>query len=90
MTWDEWENHPAYYASMGLKITEWINWDDMSEEEKANNSKAYVTAGRLVTYEYKEAWKNLWKELSSEEKNSFKTLPNFNSEIFEDITGIKF
>ena len=89
MTWDEWYNHRVYNISLGLNLTEWIDWDDMTDREKKNNKSAFVCGGYLKTYEYKEAWANLWKTLDDEEKNSFKTLPNFDSDVFEDITGIR-
>ena len=89
MTWDEWYNHDAYCASRRLETTKWIYWDDMTDKEKANNEKAYVCGGYLKVYEYKEAWKNLWDTLDDDEKETFSTLPNFDPDVFEDITGIR-
>ena len=89
MTWDEWYNHDAYCASRRLETTKWIYWDDMTDKEKANNEKAYVCGGYLKVYEYKEAWKNLWDTLDDDEKETFRTLPNFDPDVFEDITGIR-
>src|SRR5574344_1327728 len=89
MTWDEWYNHDAYCASRRLETTKWIYWDDMTDKEKANNEKAYVCGGYLKVYEYKEAWKNLWDTLDDYEKETFRTLPNFDPDVFEDITGIR-
>ena len=88
MTWDDWFNHEAYYLSSRLTITEWIDWGSMSDDEKKEYPKAFVTGGRVKVYEYKEAWKNVWKSFSSEQKDVFKTLPNFDSDVFLDITGI--
>ena len=62
----------------------------MTDKEKKENKSAFVCRGYLKVYGYKEAWANLWKTLSDKEKNSFKTLPNFDAIIFEEITGIKF
>ena len=90
MTWDEWYRHPAYKSSLNLKITKWICWNDMTDYEKKDNPKAFVCEGYLKVFEYKEAWGNLWETLSEKERNLFKTLPNFDSEVFEEITGIKF
>ena len=90
MTWDEWENNSAYDTAQNLKLTEWIYWDDMTDIEKADNKSAFVCNGYLKVYEYKEAWANLWKTLDEDGKNSFKALPNFDADVFEDITGIKF
>lgn len=58
-------------------------------QRKIYNIKAYLNGGYLKKYTYKEAWKNLWDSLNDDEKKAFEYLPNFDSEIFEDITGIK-
>ena len=89
MTWDEWYSCAAYSTAQDLEITKWIEWDDMTDKEKKDNSNAYVCGGYIKVFEYKEAWSNLWNTLSDEQKNSFKTLPNFDADIFEEITGIK-
>lgn len=44
--------------------------------------------GYLKTYEYKEAWANLWKKATPEDVKALKALPNFDAKIFEEITGI--
>ena len=88
MTWDEWYNHPAYHAAYGLDITSWISWDSMTDEEKEENPKAFICEGYLKEFTYHEAWANLWCKLNDNQKNSFKTLPNFDSDIFKEITGI--
>ena len=89
MTWEDWYGHPSYYVASGLSMSDWIDWNDMTDEEKKDNKSAFVCGGYLKAYKYKEAWANLWKTLDDDEKNSFKTLPNFDASSFEDITGIK-
>ncbi|MEI8205062.1 MAG: pentapeptide repeat-containing protein, partial [Bacteroidota bacterium] len=88
MTWDQWYNHEAYYITRGLKITDWVDWDSMTEDEKKEYPKAFVTCGRLKVYEYKQAWANLWGTLSDREKEIVKSLPNFDTEVFREITGL--
>jgi hypothetical protein len=88
MTWDEWHCHPAYEASMKLRITQFVSLEDMTEEEKKDHPKASVCGGYLKRYDYHEAWANMWKKLTEEERDSFKTLPNFDADIFKEITGI--
>jgi len=90
MTWDEWYNHPAYRASSDLTMTEWVWWNDMTDKEKSYNPKAYVCDGYVKVLTYHQAWKNLWEKLSEERKDSFKTLPNFDTAIFKEVTGIDF
>jgi hypothetical protein len=89
MTWDDWYEHPAYRASSRLEMVEWRDWDEMTESERSKNKDAETCGGYLKKHGYKEAWANLWKNLDDDEKTSFKTLPNFDASIFEDITGIK-
>ena len=90
MTWSEWYSHPVYFRVQKLEITKWIDWVDMTDQERKDHPKAYVCRGYLKEFQYKEAWKKLWESLSEEEKESFKTLPNYDADVFEDITGIRF
>ena len=90
MTWNEWYDHDAYDVSIDLEVTKWVNWESMTDNEKNDNPKAFVTGGYVRVYDYKEAWANLWAELSDEQKNSFKTLPNYDADVFEEVTGIRF
>jgi len=48
------------------------------------------TGGYLKTLSYKDAWKEVWKTASKEFKDWVKNLPNFDAELFEKITGVKF
>ena len=61
----------------------------MTDTEKLLYPKAYVTEGYLKVYEYKQAWANLWAKINDKAQQSFKDLPNFDADIFFDITGIK-
>ena len=88
-TWDDWYKHEVYDIVASLFVlTEWVDWIYMSDEEKGNNPNAYVNNGYLRVYTYKEAWANLWSKLTDDQKELFKTLPNFDADIFRDITGI--
>ena len=89
MTWEEWYEHPAYVSSLGLNIAVWIPLADMTDYEKNENQKAFVCEGYVKVLTYHEAWANLWNTLDDDQKNSFKTLPNFDSDIFKEITGIE-
>ena len=43
---------------------------------------------KLVTYEYKAAWQTMWNKATDKEKQWYLGLPNFDPQIFFDITGI--
>ena len=71
-----------------LHTCNWIYEKDMTEEEKINNPNYHTLDGYLKKMDYKEAWTEYWNRASESDKNFFLTLPNFNSEIFKEITGI--
>ncbi len=72
-----------------LELNKWVWFDDMTDEEKQDSPKAYVCGGYLKTFSHNEAWMNAYNEASDEDIELLKKLPNFDSEIFEEITGIK-
>ena len=88
-TYQNWINSDSWYILSNVKLTKWITVDDMTEEEKEQHPQYKTTGGYLKKYEYKEACKNMWNELTEEERNIIMTeLPNFDKDIFKEITGI--
>ena len=72
-----------------LNFTFWINESEMTDLEKEKYPKYKTTQGYLKTISQKEGWSNMWGNLNDEDKKEFISLPNFDSAIFEEITGIK-
>ena len=67
----------------------WIYEENMTDEEKKEHPEYKTTGGYLKVFEFKEACKNMWNNLTEEEKNEVITaLPNFDADKFEYITGI--
>lgn len=85
LKWNE-INHPDL---SDLRLCEWISENEMSDQEKIDNPKFFTTKGYLKKYEYKEAWLNFWAKTSEDNKRKIKNLPNFDLQVFEEITGIK-
>ncbi len=83
-TWEEIE-HP-YLGE--YQLTEWISEGEMSEVEKLNNPGWEARQGYLKTFSYSEMWDRGWKNDSNENKSKFFKLPNFNLEVFKEITGL--
>jgi len=73
---------------INLKLTEWIPLESMSEQEKKDHPTAETTKGYLKTRTYHEAWAEAWGEADEQTKKAFTELPNFDPEIFKEITGI--
>jgi len=85
MTIKNWrESQLAEVIQKNLVLNKWIVYEKLSQEEKEKYPSGY-----LKTFTYKEAWSNLWNNISVEEKQLFYELPNFNADKFEEITGIK-
>jgi hypothetical protein len=45
--------------------------------------------GKLITYDYKEAWKKAWENSSEEDRQYMMNLPGFTKENFKEVTGIE-
>lgn len=66
----------------------WIWLQHMTEKEKTNHPEAEITGGylRLVYAESeRQVW---WDNLSNRGKDVIMSIPNFDKEIFKEITGI--
>jgi len=86
----DWENSRAYrIMNEFLQPNIWIYENAMSDEEKESNPSYKTTGGYLKSISLKEAWQNMWPNLSDENKKEFTSLPNFDAKIFKEITGIK-
>jgi hypothetical protein len=68
--------------------TEWIESSKMTEEEKKRFPNHGNTGGCLRTYPYKEMWSRGWAKDTEMNKKRFMALPNFDADIFLEITGI--
>ena len=67
----------------------WVSYDKATEEEKEAHKKEIETCdGFLKTLEYKEAWRLAWNKASKEEHKELFDLPNWNNEVFKEISGI--
>lgn len=69
-----------------FRLTEWVAYTDA--EKKANPEKE-LTEGYLKTRLFEEACQLWWEHLSEKDKKIVRSMPNFDADIFEEITGIK-
>ena len=75
----------AVLTSGKFNLTKWRAYTD---EEKAQDERKRLIGGELITIPYKEACANWWASLSEKDKAIIKTIPNFDANIFAEITGI--
>ena len=66
----------------------WVTMSSMTTEEKELHPDYETTGGYLKEADNKDAVTNWWNELSEEDRNEIKALPNFDFEIFCECMNI--
>ncbi|HIH2821407.1 TPA: pentapeptide repeat-containing protein [Clostridioides difficile] len=90
LTYEDWINSDARnILKRNSYLTKWIHIDDMTEEEKENNPGYEINNGYLKVFTFEEMCKNMWNNLTDEEKKIIIDIPNFDADIFKEITGIE-
>jgi hypothetical protein len=69
-------------------LTKWVDLSDMTHQEKIDNPSCETTGGYLRVYGYKEAWRKAWDSATDRDKELLYALPNFDAEVFKEISGI--
>ena len=71
-------------------LTQWVSHDTATTEERKKFKVEIETCGGfLKTLEYKEAFKRAWGSTSKSERELMRNLPNFDADVFYEISGIK-
>ena len=70
-------------------LTVWVSYDTASDEEKEEHKREIeICGGFLKTLSYKEAFRIAWNKADKEEHKKLLKLPNWDNEIFKEISGI--
>ena len=88
-TIQDFENSKAFSLLYEVDIHIWVPSSHMTEDEKTQNSSHETTEGFLRKLPFKEAFNGKWSNWSDENKKAFTSLPNFDKDIFFEITGVK-
>ena len=87
--WEEAEKPAFLYFNLNV----WVAFYQMTDTEKRENPRAEVCGGYLKRLDYKEAFQKSYGDLSDEERLKqtalLKALPNFDADIFFEISGIR-
>ena len=74
---------------MYFDLTIWVSYDTATDEEKEAHKIDIETCGGFTkAISYKEAFRIAWNKASKEEHKKLLKLPNWNNEIFMEISGI--
>ena len=89
-TYQDWLNSKARYLLNQIPgdVLEYIYLSDMTDEEKAAHPEAETTGGYLKILDNSECAVIWWRGLSDRQKAVITAIPNFDKEIFKQITGI--
>ena len=72
-----------------IDLTVWVSHDTATDNEKEEHKKEIETCGGyLKTLEYKEAWQLAWDKVNKDQHKELLKLPNWDNEVFKEITGI--
>ena len=89
-TYRDWLNSDARYLLNQIPgdVLEYVWFEDMTDEEKAAHPEAKTTGGYLKQLDNSECGCIWWRGLNDYEKSIIKAIPNFDKEIFKEITGV--
>ena len=89
-TYRDWLNSEAccLIERISDNVVQWVQYSDMTDEEKAEHPKAETTDGYLKKLDNSECTVLWWCELSDRQKAIITAIPNFDKAIFKEITGI--
>ena len=70
-------------------LTVWVSHDTATDEEKkAHKQEIEACGGFLKKLDYKDAFRISWDKASPDEHKKLLSLPNWDNEIFKEISGI--
>ena len=81
-------NNAAKPDFLYFDINVWVSESNMTEQEKVDNKYHYVAEGYLKSITPEEAWKIAWENKEDGELELLLALPNFDAEVFKEISGI--
>ena len=89
-TYQDWLNSKAkaVLSICPCNILQWRTLENMTDKEKKNHPECSVTGGFLEYIENETKRQMWWNKLSDIDKDAVMSLPNFDKEIFKEITGI--
>lgn len=89
-TYRDWLNSDARYLLNQIPgdVLGYVWFEDMTDEEKAAHPEAKTTGGYLKQLDNSKCGSIWWRGLNDYEKSIIKAIPNFDKEIFKEITGV--
>ena len=90
----KWERKGKGYQKNHQIFNQDVTEDEYQEVKDAIDSKDFKLPlikqieGYLKSQTYKDAWDEMWRDMSQENKNFITSMIHFDKDIFKEITGI--
>ena len=82
-------NNIDFPSFLYFDLTVWVSYDTATDEEREAHKIDIETCGGFTkAIPYKEAFRIAWDKAGKEEHKKLLELPNWNNEIFKEISGI--
>ena len=90
-TFSDWQSCEAKIIldEIPMDCVVWIDEDEMTDDEKAQNPSYKVTGGYLKKCKADKTPQEWWDSLCENDKNEVMSLPNFDADVFYECTGIR-
>ena len=90
-TYRDWIDSNARYLlnKIPTDVLDWVSSKNMTDQEKQEHPEHETTGGFLKMIKKSESNQAWWDSLPEYQKNTIKDIPNFDPDIFEEITGIQ-
>ena len=90
-TYMDWIDSNARYLlnKIPTDVLNWVYSESMTDQEKQEHPEHETTGGFLKMIEKSKSSQEWWNSLPEYQKNIIKEIPNFDPDIFEEITGIQ-
>jgi len=85
---DDWENAVKPFWLFEPSPTTWVSEGDMTNDEKEKNPTFSTCCGYLRKNDWEEEWRKAFEGASEEDVQKVRDLPNFDYDVFEEITGL--
>ena len=87
-TVEKWADAHKPHFLFRISPTRWIAENEMTANEKQGTPSHKTTGGYLKTISMQEAWATAWAERGEHDLELLKALPNFDANVFKEISGI--
>jgi hypothetical protein len=89
MNYNDFISSKAYSLLCQVNTKKWISSSEMTDEQKKLRPYHEVQGGMYVDVPFNVSFSEKWEKWTAKKRGEFTNLPNFDANIFFEITGVK-